>query len=723
MKACISKGVTLGFIAGLITTILSSLFLLIPDTYVPLSYPLLLVTFNTLFWMLIGGLAGFLLWLAVGARGGFAERESYYWVLFFIIPFAFLYGLLGSTAFEKADQFSTGHALSLLWVSLFIVFLIFYCRKKRGTLKAYPLFFLPVIAVVSLLIFSANFYPSSNEGLLGIFSSLANSAFLKPIIFKYSGNYEGYLRLYTWLATGLYIILLVSTGSFCIRFFSKVRRFNMTAYRFIGLLVIIAGCFVAGLFTLNRYRFLKNNCPTMTAAVTNQSAQQTPVILIVLDTVRRDSLLPYRQKPLMKNLEQFSREALVYENCIANSSWTVPSHASLFTGLSPSEHGSHGDVSDAARNAGEPPCPPLPDHFLTLAEVFRNNGYLTAAVVSNAAALSPSFNLNQGFQIYDSTKSIGYIYELFPVKPASLNICYLANFKPKHIKYCRMAEEINSNVFCVLKKCASRPFFLFINYMDAHNPYLPPRPFDRDSSQPAFAHIKKIIKKTCYAFGRLSRRDWDSFQRSQYDGEIAYLDQQLGNLFARLKELKLYDSSLIIITSDHGELFGEKGLYYHRTLMYEGVIRVPLLIKFPLQQRAGRENGLITLADLYPTILSICKLPTPDGISGKAFGKGNEFIVAGFRCFEHGTHRALYHGNYKYMTYEKGKPAELYDLEKDPQESENIAAKMPEAALRMDKKLQEWMKQHPPKYLAAEVKQETVSPEALQGLKALGYIQ
>jgi arylsulfatase A-like enzyme len=184
----------------------------------------------------------------------------------------------------------------------------------------------------------------------------------------------------------------------------------------------------------------------------------------------------------------------------------------------------------------------------------------------------------------------------------------------------------------------------------------------------------------------------------------------------------IYDSSLIIITSDHGELFGEHGLYSHGGPIYEGVAKVPLVIKFPYSKRVGREKRMITLADVYPTILSIYGLPVPDGISGKAFGNGFSPVVSEVYEFKTGKHRILYDGKYKYMKYEHKKDPELYDLDKDPMEKYNLVEKFPRLTAMMEEKLKDWKSIHKPKYVSSKDREAITSKSLIDQLRALGYL-
>jgi len=392
--------------------------------------------------------------------------------------------------------------------------------------------------------------------------------------------------------------------------------------------------------------------------------------------------------------------------------------------LYPTEHGSHGDLDTKnKRNFSSPPPLPLSAEFVTLAEIFRDNGYKTGAIVSNYS-LHPMLEIDQGFQYYYSRRDIGIIYGYYPFQPIIHLFCDLTNIFPKYIQSYMTADDINKEAFGLLNKLVPSPFFLFINYLDPHKKYRPPRPFDGYFLDTPFPQLYRLKMQYLLHFIKNGNKEsWDAYQRSLYDGEIAFLDDQLGRFFLRLKQMGIYDSSLIIITSDHGELLGEHGIYRHRSPLYEGVVRIPLIIKFPFSRRVGREKRMITLTDLYPTILSICGLPIPNNISGKTFGNASSPVVSELYYYGIGQHRILYAGKYKYMRYEHKRGPELYDLNKDPLEKENLAEKLPEVTLAMEEKLQDWEEAHRPKYTPSGKGEEILSKEVVEGLKALGYIQ
>ena len=715
LKEVTLKGIKLGLVAGLIVTLFDGLYMLTPNTYVPYSYPLLLITFNIIFWTIIGGLSGFFVWIFSHKIEDFKEKENFCWVLFFLLPFAIIYGLLGrvfiplySTTIISASPVFDYH-LSIVWASLILFFLIVF-KRRFITSKSFAISFIPEITAITALL---NF--CSNISQIPVFYK-----FIRYVFFQDSQlSYKEYLTMPQW-----YLILLYAMGvSLIIGFYFlayfRVNFLNKKQNRVIVLLCSIVCLSLVALYTVNHNRSIKHNYPTVKQKQTGETQKISSIILIVLDAVRADRLSIYGHHATTKTLEKIAKHSLVFENCVAPSPWTTPSHASLFTGFHPSEHGSIN-----AYHKSKPGLFPtrLAEEFLTLAEIFKNNGYKTGAVVSNSGALPKSFRINQGFQIYNATRNIGGIYRSYSFNPIVHFFCNLTNVYPKFIKHYRTADDINKETFRALNKLIPSPFFLFINYMDAHAPYFPPRPFNQYFSDTSFPHLHRLKQKILGLFRKEGNVFSDSFILSQYDGEIAYLDHHLGKLFSKLKEKKLYNSSLIIVTSDHGELFGEHGLHFHGTPMYEEALKVPLIIKFPFNRRVGYEKEMITLTDLYPTILSICDLPIPDNISGKSFGRGSSPIVSEFYNYGIGEHRILYDKDYKYMIYQQQRKPELYNLRKDPLEQVNQSEKLPDITVEMNKKLEEWIKRHKPRY-DKDSKATALTREVEEGLKALGYIK
>jgi len=375
-------------------------------------------------------------------------------------------------------------------------------------------------------------------------------------------------------------------------------------------------------------------------------------------------------------------------------------------------------VSDRCRSA-----PLGREHALS--ELFAGSGYKTAAILANFGWLNPKFNIHQGFQMYNCSRNIG-LHNLQPFRPLLFVFSYLANRYSKILFTYRTADDINREAMNLLDALYPEPFFLFLNYMDTHTPYQPPRPFDRSFLDKKFPQVYRLTQYVLRLLGKHDKKAWDAYLLSQYDGEVAYLDSQLGELFSQLKAMGIYDSSLIVVTSDHGELLGEHGLYEHHANMYEGVLKVPLIIKYPFSKRVGREKGLVNLTDVFATVLSICDLPMPDSTPGKLPG-GTPSAVAELYSFGLGEHRVLYDGNYKYMVYrdmnnKAQRSAELYDLMKDPQERDNVLEDYPEVSSAMHMKLQEWEMVHAAREITFQKDTDPLSRELQENLEALGYI-
>jgi arylsulfatase A-like enzyme len=383
----------------------------------------------------------------------------------------------------------------------------------------------------------------------------------------------------------------------------------------------------------------------------------------------------------------------------------------------------------------------------TLAEALSEKGYRTAGVVGGIYC-SPGFGLAQGFDYYDFTVFDASSDIKFFLISQVVGLFYPLNDFFTQYGYSgakRIADHLNKVAFRWLEENCEQPFFLFINYFDPHRPYLPPHPYDE-----YFGKIDKGIIVNRNPKGDLSyitaeenlsnaviNGDYRLTPQekeliiSRYDGEIRYLDHCLGLLFEKLKALKIYDNTLIIVTSDHGEAFGEHNLMYHGKTLYEELLRVPLIIKYP-STSSLREvvEKRVSLVDLFPTILSFLNYPVPPGISGGNLKDSDHPILAEnylsswvvdkrSKRFLRNL-KVIYQGNMKYI-WASNSLHELYDLEKDPREEENLIAKFPHKAEVMQKALTQWLVSlKPPKTEREKVK---IGKETVERLRALGYVR
>ena len=449
------------------------------------------------------------------------------------------------------------------------------------------------------------------------------------------------------------------------------------------------------------------------------------VILLVLDTVRAASMSLYGGRARTPNLEAFGHDALFFENCIAPAPWTLPSHASMFTGLHPLEHECHGDLEEPPITIFNTPATrPLSDDALTLAEIFQRDGFATVGISSNPIVFSPLTNLGQGFQIQDAANGVGYIYQNSFRTPLHL-VCALTGFWPQAVLSYRTADMITAQALSALEKAAEHPIFLFVNFMDAHEPYYPPRHFAGEFLNVRFPPLERFRLFLRRCFNRVDRKTWDSFQLTQYESEIMWLDSQLGLFFERLKQMGIYDDSLIIVTSDHGELLGAHDSYMHRTVMYNQVLRVPLIVKLPFGRRIGRVKARVKLTGIFPTIVSACSMPVPEYVSAMPLqtpGLRDQSVVASFFNFSFGRHLVLFKDHYKYLDFLQGRPNQLYDLSRDPHEQINQIDALQDVCVAMEAALDRELERKQALFARDQVDREVLK-SYLKKLRALGYLQ
>lgn len=525
-----------------------------------------------------------------------------------------------------------------------------------------------------------------------------------------------------------------------------------SAHRYLAFLIpVYILIFGTGLFLKQTPMRTNNN-----SALTLQGSDKPNVILITMDTVRADHLSVYGYaRDTTPNLKRLAEVSSLYSNAISTSDITLPSHASIFTGLYPTSHGAHhffktpSDEDIASEFADWPRTPkPLADKFNTLAEILAAKGYSTMAVVSNPGYLSYYYNLNQGFSYYDYRSPVKFLGNLVgKVRPF-----YLRETIHDLISWCipapdrdnayRRADKINKVVFSLIDKAKEKDnrFFLFINYMDAHVEYAPPAPYDRLFPGKDATFTLTQFRDLEYQVEKLER-DITVKERqhiiSQYDGGIAYEDFHIGQLLARLKKTNLYDNTLIIITSDHGEAFGERNYIEHGNSVYQDQVHVPLIIKYPHSSRKAVIDKYVSGVDLMPTVLDVLGYKIPGELQGvsllrpenldnrnvisESFPDRRKLIL--HKRF-HRIERAIFSDSMKYITSTSGKQ-ELYDLSKDPEEKKNIYTANKSISKYLESKLNHWLSVVNKESTSPEGSVATKKPdkELLNRLKALGYVQ
>ncbi len=461
------------------------------------------------------------------------------------------------------------------------------------------------------------------------------------------------------------------------------------------------------------------------------------VILITLDTFRADHMSLYGyERDTTPNIRKFSEEATTYTNAIAASDLTLSTHASIFTGLYARQHGAHTGFVEDLLGWGRP----LDTKFKTLTEILVDNGYLSMGVVGNYGYLGGYFGLDQGFDYFDERKGVpflGYV-KPFYVRQGVQNI--LIKFVPPAYfdLLFRKAEEINGEAFHLINKVNqnNQPFFLFINYMDAHWPYIPPPPFDTLYPGKAGRKITTVAREKLAQEALTLRKSVTAEERnhfiSQYDGGIAYIDFHFGKLLEMLREKSIYDNTLIVITSDHGETFGGNNFIDHGVSVYQNQTHVPLIIKYPGSKKKIVEEKTVSSVDILPTILDVLDFETPKDVHGESLlnmdnqnvrdiiseSFPNSSLLNNHKRF-HRYERAIISDSFKFISSTTGKK-ELYNFTEDPNEKRNLYNPKESISRELDRRLAEWVKTVKEK---PGLPSKKLNKGAAEQLKALGYIQ
>ena len=468
------------------------------------------------------------------------------------------------------------------------------------------------------------------------------------------------------------------------------------------------------------------------SAHANRNDSQPNIIWIVMDTARRDRMSCYgHEGETTPNLEKFREDGVTFLDAISSAPWTMPSHASMFTGTFPSKHGAHFSDEGSLKH-------PLVNENITISEILRENGYKTAAFISNYAALSRTYGFGQGFDLYYDVPSRFlkfYWGQIFSrIYPAIRNKEFLK------INRFLLSSEINPIALHWMEKNKKSNFFLFINYMECHAGYnyLPgkfSKEFDRRNQRALKLQAQMDKKEIAFKKRDITPSEHEVLI-SSVDTRLKYLDHNLGKLFEALKKMKLYDDALIIVTSDHGSLWGEHNSFGHMADLYNELINIPLIIKYPYEtNKKGISRERVQSIDIMAEILSFLNIRAHKGIQGQPFNNVIHSIIAEvFRSKNSKTTKlsperfyrdlkAIYSsdGTYKYIQSSNGQSM-LFDLVEDPSEQNNLFGQMPELAKTFDNKLSEWQKSITPMVDESTIKK--IDKEKLErDLRSLGYIK
>lgn len=409
------------------------------------------------------------------------------------------------------------------------------------------------------------------------------------------------------------------------------------------------------------------------------SSPRWNLLLVTFDTTRADHIGAWGNDTIATpHLDRLAVDGVRFARAFSTIPLTTPSHATILTGKYPFGHG----IRDNGTFV-------LPQDQLTLAEILSAEGYDTAAAVG-AFPLVARFGLGQGFDLFDDRVAVRW-QDLHGERVVPTPSLFFDE---------RRAGLVNEAILPWLRERDERPFFAWIHYYDPHQPLEPPPPFDQ------------------------------LYADDPYDGEIAYADESIGVVLRHLEELGLDDRTIVVFAADHGEGLGEHQEATHSHLLYNATLHVPLIVRAPGGRSGAVVEESVGTVDILPTVLDLLGVDAPDGLHGRSLAHHvaprrfaeqppTELYAESLAPrFSHGWGelRAIIEGPHK-LIY--GPRPELYDIEADPRELEDLAGREPEIADRLEARLAWMLRELGASSVDAAVE---IDEEARRKLAALGYI-
>lgn len=456
-----------------------------------------------------------------------------------------------------------------------------------------------------------------------------------------------------------------------------------------------------------------------TDAPQREIADRPSILVLVLDTVRADHLslygYPRATSPELAAFVERSGRARVYPLAFSPAPWTVPAHASLLTGLLPSSHGAHsGNVVDAGRTKSVPGI----RAERTLAEALRAKGYATAGIFANVH-LGTTRGLERGFDVWFQPRRSRPLFLLAEKSRERLAPWLL----PDAAKPYPDADTVAGEVLRFVDAAGSAPWFVMANFMEAHQPYAARAPFAG-----RFAARSRNPPVLARADDPPARKE---LARDRYDEELASLDAAVGNLLAELERRDRLARAWIVITSDHGEAFGEHGTVNHGSSVYNEQVRIPLIVIPPEGVTLPARDDAVGLLDVATTLAAI-------GTDGDRLGAGADLrrprgpdeeparveffgnprqtgraVRERWGALWNTPARAVVRGDTKLVEHSARR--ELYDLSDDPRETRDLSGARADATAALAPLL-------PPLAATVVPPQHTLTPDERDALRALGYL-
>jgi arylsulfatase A-like enzyme len=435
---------------------------------------------------------------------------------------------------------------------------------------------------------------------------------------------------------------------------------------------------------------------------TGTGSRGTPpnVLVIVVDTLRADHLGCYgHDRPTSPSIDGLAASGVRFEHAYSAAPWTMPAVASMLTGLPPAAH-----AVETLRHM-------LPDNATTLAERLSEHGYATAAVVSHML-VSSRYGFDQGYEVFDEREAQGHDHVSTPGVTAT------------------------ASALLRLLAGGERPFFLFVHYFDPHFNYLPHAEFDFAPTSVGTLDGTQGIEELRARLDELTPQEF-AFLTDLYDEEIRLTDDGVGVLMGQLDALGLADSTLVVLTADHGEEFGERGWLGHVNSLHDELVRVPLIVRRPGERRRNVVvPAPVSTMALAPTVLDLLGLAVRSESflapslrrwleDPSADAPGPVYSAVNMARLEPGDPRlarlsGVVHWPHKLVHDEAHGTRRLYHLVDDPGELDDIASERPGVAAFMGTLLEAWARDAEARSLFHSVLPLEPADEAL--LEGLGYL-
>ena len=425
---------------------------------------------------------------------------------------------------------------------------------------------------------------------------------------------------------------------------------------------------------------------------------QPDIVFVVIDTWRWDALGANGspREDITPNLDALAERGVRFSRAFASSPWTAASVGTMFTGRYPTIHGAYGRFRDVGS---------LRDGVPTMSEVLGEAGYRSLAVV-NGFFLSPEFGFDRGFDVYD----------------------YVASSN-KEIR--RAGPTVDAALELLKEERRKAPLFLFLHFFDPHLAYDPPPPWHlrwTEEYKGPFSDLRAM------RLGTIGDDPEElAYMRALYDGEVGYVDQELGRFFDALDEVLPGRERLVLVTSDHGEEFGEHDGWEHGHAMYRELVQVPLVLVPPASQPVTRRvvDAQVRLLDLLPTVLDTARVPFPPELPGRPLAPwfGATPLDADLSAISEREHLgppsvSIRDGERALVYYLEEGRAELFDQLEDPLETRDLAEEEPDRveALRVELLAELERLERAATVNSGSPNDVELSPEQLERMRALGYL-